>query len=80
MSIENNFEQEFDSRDARMDFKNVLKGILEKANAEERLVFFIYIKNRKKVCLLIFSAILNLGFISNLPTCYLICRFYKYVL
>lgn len=53
MSIENNFEQEFDSRDARMDFKNVLKGILEKANAEERLVF-IYKESKKSLFVNIF--------------------------
>ena len=38
MSLVNNSESELDSRDARLDFENVLQDILEKANALERYV------------------------------------------
>lgn len=33
------YQQELDSNDARADFENVLQGMLDKANAGERLVF-----------------------------------------
>ena len=40
MSLVNNVESELDSRDARLDFENVLQEVLEKANAEDRYVFY----------------------------------------